>query len=142
MKLGRWANLQVVLKHYFRPLDSHLRESAERMDAQIRATNGNAHEIDENSLTGTQRLMLQIEQLQAENAALKANGHSTSSTRIRPRKPSFDEDDLRAELPLSRNETDLCTRLGTTGGRNTRNRVRRMIQELELVPPWSMGRAA
>ncbi len=89
-----------------------------------------------------QRIRLDYERLLAENTALKASGHTTASSVTRPRKPAFYEDDLRVELPLSRNETDLCERLGTTGSRNTRNRVRRMIQELDLVPPWTKERAA
>lgn len=142
MKQGRWANLKVVLDHYYRPLDGPQREHAERMDGYIRAANGRGDEIDESSLTETERLRLQLEQALAENTALKAAGHAMTPLGRRPRKPAFDEDDLMAELPLSRNETDLCERLGTTGGRNTRNRVRRMIQEQGLVPPWTKGRAA
>jgi hypothetical protein len=135
---GRWSDRRTLIDSYLRPTEDGQRSANDKLDAEIQAAWG--AEVDLEAALEEQVRLFRISNnaLRAEVEDLKrrlSSAEPAAPPKFRS-KGWYTEQDLKRELGPAKDMTHLCKRLGLTGAKNTRQAIRRKMDEggLEFWP--------
>ena len=132
-KQGRWANLEVLLRHYYRPTDDARREANARLDVAIRAAAGEEAPADLTSDDEILRLQQVAQRLQAEVDQLLRDGREPyvprRIDREERRRLDYTPADIRRAIAPPRSWREVAKRLGMTGAHNSLAPLKRIAKE-------------
>lgn len=137
VKHGRWSNRQTLERHYLRPTIAGRMAANAKLNAEIEAAWGFACDAQASLEEQVRQLRIANEALRQENSRLleRLDDGLVAEPMFRP-KGWYTEDDLRRELGPALNMTHLCKRLGLKGTKNSREAIRRKMEDggLEFWP--------
>ncbi len=161
LKMGRWNDLDTLMKHYNRPAREQLAEAARLVD-QTRAAELGIDQTDSAPVGGrllflseqNAALGAQCEALELENAQLRAGEGLPERPAPRPivqvrnsnrqvgKWDELNDDDLRSVIRTERSQMRVLVALGLSPAQKNYTRLRAEALRLgvELPAPWATGR--
>lgn len=158
LKMGRWTDLDTLMKHYNRPSLDQCTDAAKLVD-RTRAAELGIDQTDSAPVSGRLRflsdqnaaLSSRCEALELENAQLRTSEglperlapspivQARSSNRRVGKWDALDDDDLRSAIQTERSQLKILVALGlSTAHKNyTRLRAEALRLGMELPPPWA-----
>ena len=163
LKMGRWTDLDTLMKHYNRPAREQLAEAARLVD-QTRAAELGLNQTDSAPVGGrllflsdqNAALSSRCEALELENAQLRASEGLPERHAPNPivqvpisfeqvgKWVGFSDEDLRSAIGLERSQMRILARLGLSPAQKnyTRLRAEAIRLNIELPALWATRKAA